>query len=88
VRVGRYRFVEKVRHPDTEITPGGFETQMQTLSDDGVTVISLKDFLAWRRGERNIPAKSTILTIDNGYNSAYDVAWPILKGFGYSLHLH
>jgi len=85
--LGYHRFVEKVRRPDTEITPADFETQMQALKDDGVTVIPLKQFLAWRRGESNIPAQCAIITIDDGYNSAYDVAWPILKKFGYPFTL-
>jgi len=85
--LGYHRFVEKVRRPDTEITPADFEKQMQALKDDGATVIPLKQFLAWRRGENNIPARSAIITIDDGYNSAYDVAWPILKKFGYPFTL-
>jgi len=60
---------------------------MQAPSDDGVTVISLKHFLASQRGERNIPAKSAILTIDDGYNFTYDGAWPIPKRFGYPFTL-
>ncbi len=43
----------------------------------------MKDFLAWRRGEKSIPPKSAVITIDDGYVSGYAVAWPILKEFGY-----
>ena len=65
------------------IRPSEFETQMQGLKDSGFTVIPLRDFLAYRRGEKDIPAKSAVITIDDGYVSAYDVAWPILKKFNY-----
>jgi peptidoglycan/xylan/chitin deacetylase (PgdA/CDA1 family) len=65
------------------IKPDEFEQQMQGLKDSGFTVIPMQDFLAWRRGEKEIPAKSAIITIDDGYLSGYDVAWPILKKFGY-----
>lgn len=65
------------------ITPATFESQMQALKDSGYTVIPMQDFLAWRRGEKSIPAKSCLITIDDGYRSAYDVAWPILKKFEY-----
>ena len=37
------------------IEPALFEEQMQKIKDAGVTVISMKDFLAWRRGEKEIP---------------------------------
>lgn len=65
------------------IKPEEFEQQMQALKDQGFSVISMKDFLAWRRGETSIPDKSAIITIDDGYVSGYDVAWPILKKYNY-----
>ena len=65
------------------IKPVDFEIQMQALKDKGITVISMEDFLAWRRGERSIPEKAAIISIDDGYLSGYKVAWPILKKFGY-----
>lgn len=65
------------------IAPAEFKKQMQQLKDSGIEVISMENFLAWRRGEKSIPAKSAIITIDDGYVSGYDVAWPILKEFGY-----
>ena len=84
---GYHRFEKKVRRPDTEITPEAFEAQMQKLKDNNVTVIRMQDFLAWKRGEKNIPQHSAIITIDDGYKSGYEVAWPILKKFGYPLTL-
>jgi peptidoglycan/xylan/chitin deacetylase (PgdA/CDA1 family) len=65
------------------IAPAEFRTQMKQLKDSGIEVISMKDFLAWRRGEKSIPPKSAVITIDDGYVSGYSVAWPILKEFGY-----
>ena len=64
------------------IKPSDFEAQMQALKDSGITVISMDDFLAWRRGEKGIPDKAAIISIDDGYLSGYKVAWPILKKFG------
>ncbi len=79
-----HRFEEHPRKGDTlAITPEEFEKEMQEIKDDGFTVIPMQDFLAWRHGEKNIPAKSCIITIDDGYLSGYDTAWPILKKFGY-----
>ena len=64
-----------------------FEKQMQELKDNGFSVIGMQDFLAWRRGEKNIPAKCAIITLDDGWVSAYENAWPILKKFGYPFTL-
>jgi len=78
-----YHRFEEHPHNDLEITPAEFEKEMQGLKDAGFTVIPMQDFIAWRHGEKNIPAKSCIITIDDGYISGYDTAWPILKKFGY-----
>ena len=84
---GWHRFVDKVRRPDTEITPADFEKQMQELKDKGISVIGMQDFLAWRRSEKNIPPRCAIITFDDGWKSQYEVAWPIMKKFGYPLTL-
>lgn len=81
---GYHRFVNKVRHPDTEITPEDFEKQMQELKDKGIAVIGMQDLLAWKRSEKNIPPRCAVITFDDGWKSQYDVAWPILKKFGYT----
>src|SRR6202011_4491084 len=75
---GWHRFVDKVRRPDTEITPAAFDKQMQELKDHGTTVINMQDFLAWKRGKKSIPPPCAVLTLDGGWKSQYEVAWPIL----------
>lgn len=78
-----YHRFEDMPHNYLAIKPAEFEAQMKAIKDNGFTVIPLKDFLAWRRGEKEIPAKSALITIDDGYLSGYTVAWPILKRMGY-----
>lgn len=79
-----HRLVDKVRYPGTEITPPMFEQQMKELKDRGITVISLQDLLAWKRGEKSIPPRCAVITFDDGWKSQYEVAWPIMKKFGYT----
>ncbi len=79
-----HRLVDKVRYPGTEITPAVFEAQMKELKDRGITVISLQDLLAWKKGEKNIPPRCAVITFDDGWKSQYEVAWPIMKKFGYT----
>jgi peptidoglycan/xylan/chitin deacetylase (PgdA/CDA1 family) len=76
--------VEKVRYPGTQITPAAFEAQMKELKDRGITVIGMQDLLAWKRGEKNIPPRCAVVTFDDGLKSQYEVAWPIMKKFGYT----
>jgi peptidoglycan/xylan/chitin deacetylase (PgdA/CDA1 family) len=80
-----HRFEDKAK--DLVTLPTDFRTQMQALKDNGISVISMKDLLAWLHGEKSIPAKSAIISLDDGWNSQYFVAWPILKEFGYPFTL-
>jgi len=74
-----HRLVDKIRYPGTEITPAAFEAQMKELKDRGITVISMQDLLAWKRGEKNIPPRCAVVTFDDGWKSQYEVGWPIMK---------
>ena len=78
-----HRFVDKVRRPDTEITPEAFEAQMKELKDKNIPVIGMQDFLSWKRGEKSIPPKAAIITLDDGWITQYTQAWPILKKYEY-----
>jgi peptidoglycan/xylan/chitin deacetylase (PgdA/CDA1 family) len=78
-----HRLVDKVRYPGTEITPAAFEAQMKELKDRGITVIPMQDLLAWKRGEKNIPPRCAVISFDDGWKSQYEVAWPIMKKYGY-----
>jgi hypothetical protein len=69
-------------------TANDFRAQMKALKDNGISVISMQDLLAWRKGEKAIPSKSAVITIDDEWNSQYYVAWPILKEFGYPFTLY
>jgi len=57
---------------------------MKELKDRGITVIGMQDLLAWKRGDKNIPPRCAVITFDDGWKSQYEVAWPILKKFGYT----
>ncbi len=78
-----HRLVHKIHTPWTEITPAAFEAQMKELKDRGITVIPMQDLLAWKRGEKNIPPRCAVITFDDGWKSQYEVAWPIMKKYGY-----
>ncbi|MCX7712068.1 MAG: polysaccharide deacetylase family protein [Chthoniobacterales bacterium] len=80
--IGYHRFENPARDP-LAITPEQFRAQLQQIRDSGITVISMEDFLAWRRREKEIPERSALITIDDGFNCTYYVAWPILREFGY-----
>ena len=64
-------------------TPAAFAAQMDYLARNGYHVLPLShidDFLA---GRVPLPKKSVIITIDDGYRSTFDVAFPILRKHGF-----
>lgn len=65
------------------ISPAEFDAQMKKLKDSGLGVISMRDFLAWRKGEKSIPPRSVVITLDDGWVSGYTDAWPILKKYNF-----
>ena len=61
-----------------------FREHMQYLKDKNYTVITFKDLdkIGWRnRFEKN--KKYIFITFDDGYKDNYDLAFPILKEFGF-----
>jgi len=65
------------------VTRKAFEDQMHFLKNHGYTVISLDEFFDFLELREPIPRKSVVITIDDGWRSAYDIAFPILKKYGY-----
>ncbi len=72
------------------ITTGKFRRQMQAIKDLGLEVISLEQFIAWKKGEITINDRSVLITIDDGWKSIYTDAYPILKemGFPFTIFLY
>ena len=60
-----------------------FEEQMQYLKQHGYRVVPLKAVLDFVRGQAVIPQRSVVITIDDGYKSVYEIAFPVLKKYGY-----
>jgi peptidoglycan/xylan/chitin deacetylase (PgdA/CDA1 family) len=60
-----------------------FREQMQAIKDSNIPVIPLADVMAWKRGEKNIPQESIVITFDDGWEGVYEHAFPVLKEFGF-----
>jgi peptidoglycan/xylan/chitin deacetylase (PgdA/CDA1 family) len=65
------------------VTKAAFEEQMKLLRDKGYRVISMDQLFDFLEFKSQIPKKSVVITIDDGWRSAYDIALPILKEYGY-----
>lgn len=60
-----------------------FREQMQAIKDSNIPVISFSDVIAWKRGEKNVPQESIVITFDDGWEGVYENAYPVLKEFGF-----
>ncbi|WP_395344330.1 polysaccharide deacetylase family protein [Ningiella sp. W23] len=58
-----------------------FKKQMAYLQENGYSVITLEQLSAFVNGELSIPEKSVVITIDDGYKSFYEYAFPILEQY-------
>jgi len=60
-----------------------FEQQMRLLKEKGYRVISLDQFFDFIDFKVSLPPKSVVITFDDGWRSMYEIAFPILKKYGY-----
>jgi hypothetical protein len=65
------------------VTPAAFEQQMEWLARNGYTVVTLARLARFLEGKEALPAKSVAITIDDGYRSSYEIAYPILRKYGF-----
>lgn len=69
---------------NTTVTTTEFNSQMEWLKRNGYQTISLYDLERYLRKRVNLPAKSVVLTFDDGIISTREYAYPILKQYGFT----
>jgi peptidoglycan/xylan/chitin deacetylase (PgdA/CDA1 family) len=60
-----------------------FYEQMLYLKENGFKVIGLDQLLDFMEFKSPLPEKAIVITIDDGWLSTYEIAYPILKKFGF-----
>lgn len=75
---------------DTDWTPDevnikliDFRNQLFALKKAGYQTITLQDYEAFMKGEKNLPKRSFLLTFDDGRKDSYYTVDPILKTLGF-----
>ena len=58
-----------------------FEAQMKWLIDEGYHFIKIDDIINARKNNKPLPSKAVLITFDDGYQSVYANAFPILKKY-------
>lgn len=64
-----------------------FDQHMKFLKENGYSVVRSSDLFHFLQNGQSLPEKSVVITVDDGYRSVYDVAYPILKKYGFTATL-
>jgi peptidoglycan/xylan/chitin deacetylase (PgdA/CDA1 family) len=81
-----HRFNEKC-DSDLCMPENVFEQQMKYLKDNGYHSVTPDDLLAFLQYRKALPAKSVMITMDDGFRSVYGIAYPIMKKYGFTATL-
>jgi peptidoglycan/xylan/chitin deacetylase (PgdA/CDA1 family) len=71
------------QYPTTNVSLLKFARQMAYLRDNGYQVLPLAQMAGMLARKDVLPERAVVITIDDGYESVYSGAWPILKKYGY-----
>jgi peptidoglycan/xylan/chitin deacetylase (PgdA/CDA1 family) len=56
-----------------------FARQMAMLAEEGYRTVTMKEVLRFVNYQQPLPRKAVAITIDDGYRSVYELAYPILR---------
>lgn len=76
-----HRFGEQVSK--MEVTAEAFAAQLDYLAENDYRVVRLRDLEDFLAGKRPLPNRAVVITIDDGYASTYQYAFPLLKQHGF-----
>jgi len=78
-----YHKFSKNRSGESSVAKADFEAQMNYLKESGFHVISLDQLLDFMDYKEQLPEKSVAITFDDAWGSIYDIAFPVLKKYGF-----
>lgn len=73
------------RHGDADayaVSTQNFAAHLDWLHGNGYVAVDLDDLEAASRGDRPLPERAVLITIDDGLRSAYTHAFPLLRAYG------
>jgi peptidoglycan/xylan/chitin deacetylase (PgdA/CDA1 family) len=65
------------------VESASFEAQLVFLRRNGYRTLTLDRFMGFLAGRHRLEGPSVLLTFDDGHKSWHDVAWPLLRKYGY-----
>ena len=65
------------------VSPKAFAQQMEFLKQNGFRPVRLTDLSGFLQGKRALPKRAVVITMDDGYASMYQHAYPVLKQYAF-----
>ncbi|MBI3610826.1 MAG: polysaccharide deacetylase family protein [Nitrospirae bacterium] len=75
---------EGVQTPRTYVTPGQFRWQMKFLHRWGYRTLSPEELVRHYEGTQPVAGRRVLITFDDGSETCYTTAWPILSEFSFT----
>jgi peptidoglycan/xylan/chitin deacetylase (PgdA/CDA1 family) len=76
-----YHHISNLPYSDITIKPERFESDLKMLVEKGFNVISLREMLNAIDGKAIMPNNAVVITFDDGLESFYKYAYPLLKKY-------
>lgn len=76
-----HHFVRQGPENSATVSAQRFRQQMKWLRDNDYSTATMDQLHLFLRGKLQLPVKTVVITIDDGYYSAYDIAYPILAEY-------
>jgi len=76
-----YHHISDAAGSNTIISAERFEEHLKALTDAGYNTVSVSDIIDFVEKGTALPEKALLLTFDDGYQSNYDYAFPILQKY-------
>lgn len=79
--IGYHEIIDKQTAviPDYAVTTKQFELHLDWLQQNGYHFVSVDQLIKAKEGKLKLPTKPVLLTVDDGYQSFYQYAYPIIK---------
>ena len=78
-----YHQVSRDEPGDATVTAATLEGHLKALSDAGYTPIDVHELKAYVENGAPLPEKPVMITFDDGYLGNYEIAYPILREYGF-----
>lgn len=76
-----YHHISSTKTDNLTITPERFESDLKSLKDNEFNIISLSQMLNGMYGKFKFPDNAVVITFDDGIESFYNYAYPLLKKY-------